>query len=165
MTYKDPFGMICDFYGDRVARRSQVPLLNHIVEGRRIMEEREAPSVAIDAFTVHPMFQRDDDLRKTLARVRDIDPLVVALAMEYRAVANAGLREYWQATGLLPLSCLTEVNEMLIADKVQNRKDFEKHNAKHPEAEMLRGYFQAWMARLNIGEGEYQHLCEVAEGR
>jgi hypothetical protein len=48
---------------------------------------------------------------------------------------------------------------MLIADKGQNRKDFELHHARtHPRAAELRSYFANWLGRLTISETRYQEL-------
>jgi hypothetical protein len=46
---------------------------------------------------------------------------------------------------------------MLIADKIQNRKDFELyHLGKHERSSELDSYFKNWLERLDITEEFYQ---------
>ncbi|MDJ1501575.1 hypothetical protein [Xanthocytophaga agilis] len=63
------------------------------------------------------------------------------------------------------LSPLNEVNQMLIADKIQNRKDFERyHQQSHARSEELTIYFANWLKRLGISEEKYQHYCHQLPG-
>jgi hypothetical protein len=91
---------------------------------------------------------------------------VVALALEYRHIANATLsqRSITSSTEI-PLSPLAEVNEMLVADKVQNRYDFVLHHAAtHPRASELARYFTLWLERLSIDEARYAELVAIMIG-
>jgi hypothetical protein len=46
---------------------------------------------------------------------------------------------------------------MLTADKIQNRKDFEKyHEGTHENSDRLAAYFRDWMLILDISESRYQ---------
>lgn len=93
---------------------------------------------------------------------------VIALALEYRNVANAALSTRVIASASeIALSPLDEVNAMLVADKVQNRADFLAHHAAvHPRARELARYFELWLERLGIDETRYQSLVRVSsEGR
>jgi hypothetical protein len=48
---------------------------------------------------------------------------------------------------------------MLIADKIQNRKDFELyHEGTHERSLELKCYFIDWLWRLGVREGEYQEF-------
>jgi len=59
---------------------------------------------------------------------------------------------------------LFEVNEMLIADKVQNKKDFMKyHFGKHDRSNELFRYFNKWLDALTVDNLSYQILCERIE--
>jgi hypothetical protein len=50
---------------------------------------------------------------------------------------------------------------MLIADKVQNRKDFELyHEATHPRSKELAMYFRLWLEKLGVSEENYQQYKE-----
>lgn len=152
------------FYGSQKAKRSGLLWLNHIFEGRAIMEHRKASFAAIDAFTVHPVFQAEESLDWCIATYAEhLEPRVLALAMEYRNVANRGLSCYQvDDPNRIYLGPLRDVHEMLIADKVQNRKDFIVHHQKHPQAIELDRYFKNWLRALRVTEAEYIRLAEVA---
>lgn len=63
-------------------------------------------------------------------------------------------------TDYIRTSPLFEVNDMLIADKVQNRKDFiTYHRETHARSKELGQYFQLWLNALEITEETYQSLC------
>jgi hypothetical protein len=77
---------------------------------------------------------------------------VLALALEYRNIANATL-SHRQISGPrdIPLSPLKVVNEMLVADKIQNFKDFLiHHRTTHARHRELTTYFVHWLNRLGI---------------
>jgi hypothetical protein len=90
-----------------------------------------------------------------------IDLYALALAMEYRWVANSYLSQRMiQSIDEIQLSPLIEVQQMLIADKIQNRKDFDRyHRDTHPRARELDRYFRNWLTALEITEARYQELA------
>jgi hypothetical protein len=141
-------------YGDRRAERSQVLLMHHIDEGLQVLQQRGASARAMKAFCLHPLVQEDAALAATFPRIAELtdDPAVLALALEYRNIANATLstREIAGAADI-PLSPLAEVNEMLVADKLQNWKDFVLHHrGTHPRSAALDRYFALWHERLGV---------------
>ena len=154
--------LITDFYGDKRAKRSGVPLLNHVKEGAFLLNGLGAPEACIVAFILHPMFQPDSDLSKNFHILANLDSLVVACILEYRNIANASLskmvyRDYsrdWAPLSLkrpIKLSPLGGVNQMLVADKVQNYKDFLKyHRGTHERSDELEFYFNEWFRALGI---------------
>jgi hypothetical protein len=149
-------------YGDRRAQRSKVPLILHIDEGIVLLEAIEASETAIRAFCLHPLLQDDASYAANMPRVSDLtdDMTVLATALEYRRVANAALshREYRSAADIV-LSEVRDVNDMLVADKVQNRKDFLRHHVdSHPRSAELDRYFRLWLERLGIDEARYAEL-------
>ncbi len=89
--------------------------------------------------------------------------LLTNLRMDYRWL--------W---GIRPFSCLSPedgkhirlspikaVNDMLIADKVQNRKDFLRyHYGPHQHWRELDLYFQMWLFRLGISDRQYRDLVD-----
>jgi len=165
--------LIADFYGDRVAKRSGVLLMNHIDEGLLILNDIRADEVTRQAWCLHPMLQADEHYMRFEGRVndwgvrtkpRDISYRAVMLAMEYRAIANAYLSTcHIESPGSIRLGPDPRISDMLVADKVQNRKDFEKYNLKdHPRSVELQIYFKLWLARLGISEEGYNRLCWVS---
>lgn len=116
------------------------------------MQQRGASEQAQRAFCLHPIVQSDKDLRQNIIRMDLMPNRTLLMAMEYRSVANAYLSDRelkdWTEIRLSPLN---GVNEMLIADKVQNYKDFRLYHAvEHPRAKQLELYFNNWFKRLNI---------------
>lgn len=156
MIESHSFKLIQDYYGNKVANRSQVPLINHIIEGMEILTMIGADDYTKDAFCIHPILQNDADfaLNKDWILHLDpsmVDPSVVHFALEYRNIANQYLS--FRAIDSLDdinLSPVPEVNQMLIADKVQNYKDFLiYHQATHPRSRELTHYFCNWLKKLN----------------
>ena len=131
MRERKAYQLIRDHYGTQTAERSNVPLINHIDEGLIVLHELNASSETIDAYCLHPLLQNDADLKANAIRVTsEVDSLSVLLAMEYRSVANEHL-SWADASKEIRLSPLHQVTQMLIADKVQNRKDFELYHKNH----------------------------------
>lgn len=153
------YQLIQEVYGDQRAERSGAYLMNHIDEGRAVLAWRDAPEVAHKAFCLHPLVQADTDLQQQFPRDwTGVDPQAMIAAMEYRFIAN----DYLSKRPISSLkevrrSVLDEVMEMLVADKVQNRKDFERyHEGKHPRSDELKQYFLNWMKVLGISEDQYE---------
>lgn len=156
------YRLISAHYGDDITKRSKVRLMNHIDEGLIILDEISATNMTKRAYCIHPLIQNDSDLYNNFSMVGNtLENYVVMLAMEYRNIANAWLSD--KALDINPpkLSPLKEVNNMLIADKVQNRKDFELyHKGKHERSDELTIYFTRWLQALNISKDMYDKLCE-----
>lgn len=146
------YDLIKSFYGSSCAKRSGVPLINHIDEGLEILNKIGATELAKRAYCIHPIIQSDADFVNNLNLLESIDGRVVALATEYRRVANAYLsRRIINSIDEIELSPSKDVNDMLIADKVQNKKDFDLyHKGKHERSNELTEYFNNWFKRLNI---------------
>lgn len=160
------------YYGNERAKRSGLLKMNHINEGLAILQPLGASSAAMAAFCIHPMLQDDREIAanwpEIVLKLDDSAQGMAAfgLAMEYRNVANRGLRQEWEKGGRGPLYLgpMKMVQLMLIADKVQNRKDFEAHYKEEgPERESLNAYFKAWMSALGVSEIDYQRLVGVAK--
>lgn len=157
------------FYGERRARRSAVPLINHIQEGLLILQRLGASLATQRAFCLHPLLQADEDLKSQHALVlesvatQEEGAWVLMLAMEYRNCANSYLSHHELSKEGVPLSPLPEVNQMLIADKVQNYRDFLFYHGKtHPNAQRLHRYFLDWLEGLGVppGSAEYERLAK-----
>lgn len=147
------YDVIKDFYGDRVANRSQVPLINHINEGIEILHLVGADDATIDAFCLHPIIQGDPDFENNREYFFGLpfSNKVISLTVEYRNIANQYLsKRTISDISEIKLSPVPEVNQMLIADKVQNYKDFLLyHNNTHPRSAELNEYFKNWLKKLD----------------
>lgn len=152
---------ISAYYGDQRARRSNVRLMDHIDQGILILKAIGAPLTVARAYCLHPIFQLDDALVKEgmafASKHGFTEP--VLFAMEYRGIANAYLSQHAMPPKGIRLSPIPEVNMMLIADKVQNRKDFERHHkGTHAKSERLDVYFKEWLQALDVTEDMYESL-------
>lgn len=147
------------FFGDRHAARSGLHYMNHIDEGLGVLRDLGATDRARRAWCLHPLVQADDALAQTYAAgaVMTDDPRVLALAMEYRNIANACLsHRAVSSSDEIALGPLAEVADMLRADKVQNAKDFLLHHrGAHPRSDALERYFAHWLARLGVTRGAF----------
>jgi hypothetical protein len=154
ITATREYAAIADAYADRAAARSGVLLMHHIDEGLQVLAARGASARAMAAFCLHPLVQEDAALAVAYPRIASLtdDPAVLALVLEYRNVANATLSARPIAGPLdIPLSPLAEVTEMLVADKLQNWKDFVLyHRDTHPRRAELDRYFALWHERLGV---------------
>ena len=138
------YDMVSEFYGDKTARRSGLPLMNHINEGIGYLRELYATETEISAWCIHPLFQNDGDLVKNFKQAGDCSGPVMLLVMEYRNIANKYLcrpETDHYTTKDLPAIPLDGVRRMLIADKRQNQKDFlEYHYGTHVRSEQSVSY-------------------------
>lgn len=160
------YQIISDFYGDKITNRSGVKFINHIDEGLYILEKIGSSEIAKKAYCLHPIVQDDKSLDENKHLLKNIDSDVTIASIEYRSVANEYLsKREISSLSEIRLSPLKDVNDMLIADKIQNRKDFELyHLGKHERSDELDSYFKNWLERLNISEEFYQEtkneLCK-----
>ena len=166
IEHKVEYKLIELHYKDRVAKRSQVPLINHINEGLVVLSAIDATDAAKRAFCIHPLFQADEDLEENYYLASSFEPRVLMLAMEYRSVANEYLSDKVNTEQKIRLSPLKEVNQMLVADKVQNYKDFlTYHHGTHERSDELSVYFDKWLNRLEIDNATYLNLCKAIDER
>lgn len=162
-----PLQLISNYYGTNTAERSGVPLINHIYEGLVVLDYIAAPKAAMNAFCLHPIVQADNDLGLGLWTLANADSYELALAMEYRHQANKWLSDKvskrWyglKVEGEPSYGPLRSVRDMLIADKVQNFKDFLRyHYATHPRSKELTRYFIMWLEKLNVSVSYFEELC------
>ncbi|WP_152538678.1 hypothetical protein [Aquimarina macrocephali] len=158
------YQMIKKYYDSGTTRRSGIKLINHIDEGLIILDKIEASDIAKRAYCLHPIVQSDECLSQNYSfDFQGIDPKVLIVVIEYRSVAN----EYLSIKKIntiddIRLSPLKDVNDMLIADKIQNRKDYELyHKETHPRSIELDKYFKNWLQKLNIDESFYQETITM----
>jgi len=172
------------FYESRQAERSGLFLMNHVDEGVAILRQYGLNNVedkeVLSAFMLHPLVQRDEDLAFNWERLRprpryqhdggyvyhetpqDLEALM--LALEYRNIANQFLSPMEHHPGYenhekIALSH-PSVSFMLLADKVQNYKDFLAHHKEsHHRARFLDRYFKQWFRRLDLSLDDYHALA------
>lgn len=99
---KKYYDRVVDFYGTKKARRSQIPLINHIDEGLKLLSWLGCSEDTKSAFCVHPLFQDDKSFSKL--DVSQMSPYVVMLATEYRNVANSYLPKDYSEEHVIKLS-------------------------------------------------------------
>ena len=150
--YTQEYNAIYKHYRGKTTNRSAVPLINHINEGIYILTYMNAALYAKLAYAVHPLFQNDDDLYSAISKFlyEDFNRDVIVLTMEYRNIANQYLsHRKIDSVSDIRLSPIKMVNDMLVADKVQNYADFLKyHKDTHPRSKELDQYFNNWINRL-----------------
>lgn len=160
-----------DFYGTRCAKRSGVPLMNHINEGTKLLEHLGASVECIRAYRIHPIYQ--DALGERFIELLQEEGPVIAFVVGYTQTANASLsdivfRDYsrdWHPLALkrpIVLSDIPEVNLMLVADKCQNYKDFIKyHYGTHVRSDELDFYFSEWLKALGVSDAQFNYYREL----
>lgn len=158
------YKLISNFYTNQKTKRSKIELMNHIDEGLYILEKLKSSETAKKAFCLHPIFQADKDLFKNYNLIHSIDVQTIIATIEYRSVANEYLSHIKvKSHKEIRISVLKDVNDMLIADKIQNRKDFEIYHLKtHKRRNELKKYFENWFKALKISEKFYKecfHYC------
>lgn len=156
------YDIISNFYGNQKANRSGVHLMNHIDEGLFILDKIGASELAKKAYCLHPILQSDEALLENYDLLKDVDAKVIICLMEYRSVANEYLsKRKINSIDEIRLSPLKDVNDMLIADKIQNKKDFELyHKDTHHRSSELSEYFDNWLIRLNVSDNFYSECFQ-----
>ena len=157
---------ISKVYGDVRAKRSNLPLMNHIDEGLDVLETLNASDEAKRAFCIHPIFQSENliDYRNDyLGMSTDEDFIIVRLDEKYSVLANTFLcrpqTDNWDkseiAKQLIAANNCSyiisdDISNMLLADKTQNYKDFMLHHyGIHERSIELFNYFHLWIKVLN----------------
>lgn len=164
MRNSTEYKLIAREYGTQRAKRSQVLLIDHIHQGLQIMDLFGATVQAKLAYCLHPLVQNYVDLEANMAKIcREelLNPRALILAMEYRNKANRFLccpeNDSYTPSELKEIvgELLPEVRHMLIADKIQNNKDFMLHHyGTHERSTQLKEYFEDWFFILGVSPGE-----------
>jgi hypothetical protein len=153
------------FYLNKNAKRSGLPYIFHIWEGIRILQELGADEKTIAAWCIHPLVQSDEDFDREMNShcliSNFVSGQVLFLALEYRHWANSHLSH--MPSKIPSFGHRDEIRKMLIADKVQNRKDFEKHLKGREDVKSftLDSYYKEWFKALGIFESQYTELAKL----
>ncbi len=154
--------LIENFYRDKRAERTKIPLINHIYEGLEIMNSLEASELGKSAYCIHPMLQDTSALIENINYCFDnVNSDIIKLAIKYRLAANAFLckptTDIYTKEAMINLMTSLELfsnqdlKDALIADKIQNRKDFLLyHYGTHPRSDELNEYFIKWLDVLDV---------------
>jgi hypothetical protein len=150
LKHSNSYKLIQKEYKGKVTKRSQVPLIYHIDEGGGILNKIGATEIVKDAYYLHPLLQSDEMFNIHKGDCFDgINTQSVILSMEYRRVANSYLSTM-NVGDFVGFSC-NEIKQMLIADKIQNFKDFMMyHFGKHDRSSELHEYFNNWFDLLDV---------------
>lgn len=142
------------------SKRTKADYFEHVQEGVKILQILEQPLVVQAAFAIHPLYQNDKALTNYFPLLSTFDPTAVALTMEYRSIANQGIRsEVKKNNWTIKLSCLFSVNQMLVSDKIQNRKLFLSKYPKNASDYMeIDKYFNTWLNALDISAKQYEDI-------
>lgn len=156
------YNIITSYYNNQKAKRSQVYLMNHIDEGIVIIENLKRfkkygkniinkLSEIKGAYCLHPIIQGDAYASRYKSLSKRVDAFTLGLAIEYRYIANAYLsKRIITSLDDIELSQIEYVNAMLIADKIQNYKDFLLyHKDTHERRNELDEYFNNWIDKLD----------------
>lgn len=167
-----PYRIVSEHYGAGKAKRSGVDFMNHIDEAYALINNIDFQFKhhinTIRAYCLHPIFQMDLDLYRVSEKINSLEFMGINLddimnVIEYRSVANEYLshREI-NSIEEIRLSPLQVVNQMLILDKIQNRKDFDLyHKGIHPRSAELTKYFDNWFKRLGITNEMYDKCLQA----
>lgn len=165
------YRIVSDFYMGDVAVRSGIPKIFHIKEGLILLEHLGASDVVKSAWCIHPVVQSNEDFKRELVdhRLSQADSDAIIMAMEYRFIANSYLSKDVDIVTLKHTKLLgdklngfykKDIRLMLIADKVQNYKDFKNQpKGTYENEKELQIYFASWLFDiLKLGPNEHQKL-------
>lgn len=155
--FEKEYAYIRKVYGVQKAKRSGVLYINHIDEGLVILEHLKADNYTKGAYCLHGALQEDNSLYSHWQdqELQEMPLKSIILAIEYRNIANAYLSTR-SINNLeeIALSPISEVQQMLIADKIQNYKDLKIYHKEHPRFFELDLYFQNWFSVLGISKNQ-----------
>lgn len=158
-SYPDKaLALISKYYQGKIAQRSGVPYINHITEGLEVLKVLGGSERSKAVFCLHPLLQNDKDFDENKGLITAHPLLDWDLVLEYREFANDYLSHRKissiQEIRLPRTRC---VRYALMADKIQNYKDFMLYHYKvHPRSDELYEYFHNWFKALGLSYGEIE---------
>ena len=158
------YNVISEFYKGKATSKG-IPYINHIDEGVGHLENLHVSDVLINAFILHPFVQcvnlkgtykdcllTEKELEKHI-NIFEIKPEIAYELLLYRKFANSYLCRP-ETDGYSIVEAYEDIKElqnyqgtirMLIADKLQNFKDFLLYRQDHPRVKQLTTYFTYWL--------------------
>lgn len=175
MTYKEykerALLVIEDYYKDKKAKRTQVPYINHIYEGLNVLNNINADIISQIVYILHPIFQtesKEEVFRILVNNFWGMEKLddeefseIIKYGFLYKKYANSYLSKDHKILSKLDYdpNMPKYIKEALIADKVQNYKDFLiYHKGTHPNSDLLDDYFKTWLICLGISQQDFDRL-------
>ena len=150
------------FYKNQKAKRSGIPYINHIDEGLGVLHKLGASDLAKRAFCLHPIRQ-SLEFNSTVNQDFPNSLPQFYLADKYSKYANSLLRKNYKTLHLEAINNIKEeifadqdLVDMLIADKIQNCKDFKRITSRqintetYKEKESIENYFLWWLDFLEV---------------
>lgn len=149
------YEIISSYYEGKRAKRTGLPYINHINEGCQLIDSDLV--LAREAFMLHPIFQ---DGNQNNVDLSGINKGVIKLAEKYAKLANSYLPKDYESPA--PKVNNEVLREMLLADKIQNYKDYKryKHVFDEEKQNQLEIYFNNWFKTLNISLVGRNNLIE-----
>lgn len=150
----DALDQVSEYYGDRCAKRSGVPLMNHIYEGLEILDKIGSGDTQKAAFALHPLGQNEINFTADFATTKLVE-MYVEVANSYLCRPETDNLKDCQ----LPHLISKDICNMLLADKLQNYQDFTRyHLGKHERSDELEKYFQRWIMYLYTEQAKLPEL-------
>ena len=160
LEHSESYKLVQEIYRDSRTERSKVPFIYHIDEGGFILEKEGASDIVKDAYYLHPLLQSEEEFNKNKSLAfTGINIESLLLAVEYRRVANSYLSNM-DVSDFVGFTN-NEIRLMLLADKIQNYKDFLLyHKGTHFKSGILEEYFLNWFNLLEISLEEVNIFIE-----
>lgn len=150
---------IQSIYGDqKTLQGNGVPFMNHINEGLHILHRIKASDNAQRAYCLHPIMQVNGLADEFLSSsyLKEVDPRALVTAGMFANTVNAFplgqfisgnlVGNVEEAAGLIKRN---DVMDMILAEMVQNYKDFLNHEGQtDPDRAEINEYFLTWLRFL-----------------
>lgn len=161
--YEKAYDIVTQAWGDKKSS-TEVPYMEHIDLGLKVLRRLEADKNTKAAFCLHGLFQSDIALISAYsAGIHDeFSSEIILLVMEYRNIANQWLRTQGWSSRRPPAIPLQQVEQMLVADKVVNYYNLMENNTKHPDYLELDNYFRLWLQHLGVSYEDYADLMRAS---
>ena len=134
------------YYGDKLAKRSGIPYINHIDEGLGILYLLGASRETKEIFTLHPIYQ--DGFKSTNVNNTLMYHFVYYswLFSRKNYKLESQTYEYFEKE----LDANMDLRNIFIADKIQNYKDFMLNKKKYDDFKSIEQYFLWWFDTLEV---------------